>query len=213
MKTQGDATALTLQPRTGVRVNGVDMKLKMAENSIFAILLRKPWWVSLLVVAVFVLLSGALLPAQYVMFGVMGAFPFVVIAVMAAWRQRNKPSAALAAQTLAAAGQMAWREFSERLVAGFKRQGYTVQPLGGKGADFVLTQAGRSTVVSCKRWKAATHGVDAVRELMNVQEAQGAQNALYVALGGVSGAASQLAKAEGVRLMSSDELVQLLVVK
>lgn len=189
------------------------MKLKMAENSIFAILLRKPWWVSLLVVAVFVLLSGALLPAQYVVFGVMGAFPFVVIAVMAAWRQRNKPSAAVVTQTLAAAGQMTWREFSERLVAGFKRQGYAVQPLGGKGADFVLTQAGRSTVVSCKRWKAASHGVEAVRELISAQQAQGAQNALYVALGGVSSAAVQLAKAEGVHLMSADELVQALLVK
>ena len=65
------------------------MKLKMSEKSLFAILLRSPWWVSLAIVAVFVLASSALLPSPYVAFGMMGAFPFLVIAIMAAWRQRS----------------------------------------------------------------------------------------------------------------------------
>jgi len=38
------------------------MKLKMSDNSLFAVLLRSPWWISLLVVAGFTLLSFALLP-------------------------------------------------------------------------------------------------------------------------------------------------------
>ena len=42
------------------------MKLKMSENSLFAILLRSPWWISMVLVAVFALASGALLPAPYV---------------------------------------------------------------------------------------------------------------------------------------------------
>ena len=63
------------------------MKLKMSENSLFAILLRSPWWISLLIVAVITLLSFALLPEAYVGFGVMGAFPFLVIAVLAARKQ------------------------------------------------------------------------------------------------------------------------------
>lgn len=40
------------------------MKLKMAEKSLFAILLRSPWWVSFSLVAVFALASKALLPAR-----------------------------------------------------------------------------------------------------------------------------------------------------
>ena len=49
------------------------LKLKMAENSLFAILLRSPWWISLAIVAVISLLSVALLPKAYVGFGVMGS--------------------------------------------------------------------------------------------------------------------------------------------
>ena len=58
--------------------------LKMAENSLFAILLRNPWWVSFGIVGVFVLGSTALLPKDYVAVGIMGAFPFLVIGSMAA---------------------------------------------------------------------------------------------------------------------------------
>ena len=38
------------------------MKFKMAEKSLFAILLRSPWWISFVVVGVIVLAAGALLP-------------------------------------------------------------------------------------------------------------------------------------------------------
>ena len=40
------------------------MKLRMAENSLFAILLRKPWWLSLAIAGVMALLALALLPAE-----------------------------------------------------------------------------------------------------------------------------------------------------
>jgi restriction system protein len=147
------------------------MKLKMAKNSIFAILLRQPWWVSLAVVAVFVVLAAALLPAPYVPFGVMGAFPFLVIAGLAAWRQRGQLKPARVAQLLDEAAQLSWRDFSVRLVQGLTRQGYTVQVLEGVGADLLLTRAAQTTVVSCKRWKAASHGVDAVRALLAAKPA------------------------------------------
>ena len=38
------------------------MKLKMAPNSLFAILLRKPWWVSIALVGVIALAARALVP-------------------------------------------------------------------------------------------------------------------------------------------------------
>ena len=57
------------------------MKFKMSEQSLFAILLRSPWWISLALAVGFALLARALLPAEYFVFGVMGGFPFIVIAV------------------------------------------------------------------------------------------------------------------------------------
>ena len=50
------------------------MKLKTAPNSLFAILLRKPWWVSIALVGVIALAARAraLVPQPYVVFGMMG---------------------------------------------------------------------------------------------------------------------------------------------
>ena len=59
----------------------------MAENSLFAILLRSPWWVSLGVALALALLMRLLLPKDYAVAGMLGALPFVVIAAIAAWKQ------------------------------------------------------------------------------------------------------------------------------
>ncbi len=189
------------------------MKLKMAENSIFAILLRKPWWVSMLVVAVFFVLSGALLPKEYVPFGVMGSLPFVVIALVAAWRQQGQPSAAQVSEVLTQAANMSWRDFSERVEQGFVRQGYAVEKLNSTAADFQLTKAGQVTLVSCKRWKAANHGIEGLKALLAAKEAKEASACAYIALGLVSDSARQYAKAEGIQLMTEPELAKVLLAK
>ena len=77
------------------------MKFKMAEKSLFAILLRSPWWISFAIAVAFGLASKALLPAQYFVFGALGGLPFVVIGVIAAWRQFSAPSTAHVEGTLA----------------------------------------------------------------------------------------------------------------
>ena len=70
------------------------MKFKMAEKSLFAILLRSPWWISFVLAGAVGLLARALLPAQYAGIGMMGGLPFVVIGCIALWRQAQAPSAA-----------------------------------------------------------------------------------------------------------------------
>jgi len=151
------------------------MKLKMSENSLFAILLRAPWWISLLVVAVIVLASGALLPAAYVPFGVMGALPFLGIALVAAWRQRHAPNPARVAELLGQAAAMSWRDFSALIEAAFQRQGYVVTRLSHPGADLQLLKDARITLLSCKRWKAANTGVQPLQELASAQATAGRQ--------------------------------------
>ena len=69
------------------------MKLKMAENSLFAVLLRSPWWASLSVALVLSLLSGAFMPEGYKLVGVLATAPFVIISALAAQRQWREPSA------------------------------------------------------------------------------------------------------------------------
>ena len=102
------------------------MKFKMAPNSLFAILLRNPWWCSFVLVAVICAVSAALLPKEVVVFGVIGAFPFVVTGGVALKRQWNKPSTAAVEADMARIAGLSWRDFSRELEAKFAAQGYEI---------------------------------------------------------------------------------------
>jgi restriction system protein len=186
------------------------MKLKMAKNSLFAILLRSPWWVSMLIVALISLLSGALLPADYVPFGVMGAFPFLGIGMVAAWRQMRAPSPARVAEALLKAGTLSWRDFSSLLEAAYVRQGYTVTRINSPAADFSLSKDGQIRLISAKRWKAATHGVEALRDLVALRDAREAQHCSYLSLNPLTDNARHFAQAQGVHLTTDAELAGLM---
>lgn len=184
------------------------MKFKMSEKSLFAVLLRSPWWVSFLLVAVVALLAGALLPDKYAGVGMLGGFPFFVIGCMAFWRQRNLPSDAHAEEVLQTLSGMGWRDFSALLETAFIRQGYSVTPLQG-AADLQLKKKGVITLVSAKRWKAATMGVESLRELVAQRQALEAGNSVCISLGQVSDKARAYAAENRVTLISGVDLVVL----
>ena len=176
------------------------MKFKMAENSLFAILMRNPWWISLLIVILFCLLCLALLPKNLVIFGMMGTFPFLITGIVAFKRQWGVPSPAKQQAELDRLSALSWRDFSAELEAKFVKQGFEVTRLNSGTADFKLEKAGHVTLVSAKRYKAATHGVEALQALVTQQEAQGADKAMYVCLGAVTEQAGKFAKEKGLVL-------------
>ena len=176
------------------------MKFKMAENSLFAILMRNPWWISLLIVVVFSLLCVAILPKNLVIFGIMGTFPFFVTGVVAFKRQWGKPKPAVIEAELARLAALNWRDFSAELEAKLVKQGFEVTRLNTGAADFKLEKSGNVTLVSAKRYKAATHGVEALQALVAQQEAQGADKAMYVCLSPVTAQAAKFAREKGVVL-------------
>jgi restriction system protein len=186
------------------------MKFKMSQNSIFAVLLRSPWWMS---AGVAVLLSAggfAALPLEYAAMGVFAAVPFAVISIMAAYKQLRAPSGARVQAVTETVAAMSWADFSKTVEAGFRRDGCEVERLQTPGADFALSKDGHVAIVSAKRWKAARNGVEPLRELQAVREKRGAREAIYIALGDVSDNALQYAKAQGVSLMTAPELSKLL---
>jgi len=187
------------------------MKWKMAKNSLFAMLLRSSWWVSMLIVLGFVLASEALLPKEYVPFGVMGALPFLGIGVLRAWQQFQAPNPKRVAHALQRASELPWRDFSVALQQAFARQGHVVTALPGGAVDLRLSRAGRVTLVSCKRWKAANHGVEPLRELAAAQQAQAAEHCIYISLRAVSDHAQAFAKAQGIELVSDQALARLIL--
>lgn len=185
------------------------MKLKMSEKSLFATLLRAPWWVSFVVMLAVALAAGALLPDAYKTAGMLGGFPFLVIGVMAAWRQRNALSPARIDELTAQARAMGWREFSAVVETALRKQGFEVRPLSNGPADFEIEKNGRITLVSAKRWKAASMGAETLRELLATVESQEAFSCSCMSLGVFSPAAVALARQHPIQLLGSVEIAQL----
>ena len=182
----------------------------MAKNSLFAILLRSPWWISMAVVAVFALASGALLPPKYVVFGLMGALPFLVIGCVAAYRQIRAPSEKTVEQTLAAAAAMSWRDFKQTLEQAYRRLGYEVRPSKAAAVDLELTRNAQTTLVSAKRWKAASHGIEPLRTLNGARQTLDASHCVYVTLGELNDQTRRFAQLNTIELVNGADLVQLI---
>lgn len=187
------------------------MKWKMSEKSLFALLLRSPWWISIAVFAGFALLARALLPAAYTWAGLFGGLPFLVIGVLAARRQWLAPKPAQVAQQLERLSAMTWRDFAQALTEAYTRQGYLVTAFEGVGADLKLVKAGRTTLVSCKRWKAAKLGVETLRDLVAARQRQDASLCACLTLGQLSDTARGFAQAESVQVIEAEALATLML--
>ncbi len=190
----------------------------MPPNSLFAVLLRKPWWASGLIAGAISLAAAALLPPAWVVVGVLSSFPFMVVAAMAAWRQRDAPDAKAVEHTLVDAAAMGWPQFQKQVHASLVKQGYVIEAGQANSerqasnkatrpvADVLASKEGRTLVIACKRWKAASPGVEALRELKTLQTSLDADTALHLSLQPVSESAAQFAQAEGVQLLHGDAL-------
>ncbi len=183
----------------------------MAEKSLFAVLLRSPWWVSMALALVLALVVAALLPAAYRIVGVLSVTPFVVIGIMAAWRQRKRPSAAQVTQTVAAVSALTWPQFAALLEQAFRRDGYTVQRGGSTDAfDFELERKGRTMLVAARRWKSARTGLEVLRALQTARDAREAPDALLISLGELTDSARPFAAEHRIAVWQPAELAQAL---
>ena len=155
------------------------MKWELHENSLFAVLLRSPWWVSLLIAAALAALLRLFLPIEFAIFG---GLPFLIISLVVLWRQIRRPSAKLIDKALENARALPANEFCAALEEGYRRRGYGVQR-GQGAADLMLTHKGVVTLVGCRRWKAARTGIEPLSEFDASTSEQGAQQSLYCAVG------------------------------
>ena len=177
---------------------------KPKENSLFAILLRSQWWVSALVAGAAIGLIRLIVPTMY---AVAAALPFIVIALYVGWRELREPSGRRVAKTLEALRAMNADEFAGAMEEAFKGDGYRVKRLGGQ-ADLELERGMRSTLVSCKRWKATRTGVEPLRELDAARKAREAHECIYVAAGEITEQARAYAAERNIRLIGAVELAK-----
>jgi restriction system protein len=78
--------------------------------------------------------------------------------------------------------------------------------LDSTSADLQLEKFGKTTLVSCKRWKAATLGVEVLKDLKALQISQDATYAACVSLSLPTGVALKFAKDNAIQLICQDEL-------
>lgn len=186
------------------------MKFKMAENSLFAILLRSRWWISFLVGAVWALLAAALVPQPYKMIAILGSLPFWAVGFVAFVRQYDQPTPAQQQAILEAAQQQNWAEFAKHLENAWRIEGYEVERSPHAAADFVLRRNGKTTLAAAKRWKAATHGIEPLRALHQAMQAQQADECAYVCIAPLQGTAQRFADEQHIAVLSQLTLATLL---
>jgi restriction system protein len=192
------------------------MKFQMAKNSLFAILLRSPWWASAGLGLAVGLLGAALLPEAYRVAGALSGFPFIVISAMAAWRGKDLPSAARVEQTQLALAAMAWPAFAALLEQAFQRDGHTIvsrEPRATPSLDFVLERKGRRMLVCARRWKSARAGIEPLRTLQAARDAADddmPNDALFISLGEPTDSARTFAAEHRIAFWQAAELAQAL---
>jgi restriction system protein len=186
------------------------VKFELPKNSLFAILLRSKWWVS-------VLLGGGIFFLVRIWFhpgvALFAAAPFLGIGVYAAWKQLKRPSEKRIARTLERARALPLDGFCAALEEGFRREGYEAQRAEGKneqGADIILNHRGMVALVACKRWKAKHTGIEPLREFDAATRERGATIRMYVAVGEVTDTARAFAHEKQIRLLQEEDLARLL---
>jgi restriction system protein len=184
--------------------------MKMHDRSLFAILLRSPWWASLMVAGIAALPSAWVLQKfdMHPLYAVFAVSPFLVVSCVALWRQLRTPSPGRIAAALAALRALPAEDFASRLEAAYRREGYDVKRVSG-AADLELEKSGRITLVAFKRWKAVRTGIEPLRELDTMRRKRDA-DAIYVAAGEITDTARSFATGNNIRLLQNAELAALL---
>lgn len=174
-------------------------------ESLFSILSRQPWWVSVLV--------GVLLfAAMQLVFPALAPFvalPFIGIGVWLAWKQLRAGVPLNVPERLEKLREMPWENFSLVVSEAYRRQGYTVEPSKSGAFDFVLRRDKRVTLVQCRRWKVSQAGEGPLRELNRAIEKQDAFNAVAITAGDFSEKARTFAATTPISLVYGAELIKL----
>ena len=179
------------------------MKLKLHQNSLFAILARSQWWISALAAGGVFVLTRSFMPLALAIFA---ASPFLVIAGYAGWKQLRTPSAERVAKVLEKLSALPREGVAAALEAGWRREGYEVSRPRSAAFDLELKRNGRTSLVVCRRLKAKSTGLEPLKELHAA--GKDADELIYVAAGEVTESARTFALENRVKIVEGVELVK-----
>ena len=182
------------------------MAFKMAESSLFAILLRSSWWYSVLIGLAFIALSSIVFGGQYLLLGVFGSLPFFGIAGYAGYKQSQQPSQKRVLEVAQLARKMPAAQIADKIATRYVEERYKSNAFKGNAADLELTRGNRKILLCSKRYKVANTGIDPLKQLVAAGETAEATGYLYVALGEISAAAHDYAKQNNIELIQATRL-------
>lgn len=182
------------------------MAFKMAKNSLFAVLLRSPWWYSVLIGLVLIAISSVIAGGQYVALGVFSALPFFGIAGFNGYKQSQLPSQKRIQDVDQQARKMSSGQIAAKIAESYVEARYDSVVVKGHAADLELTRGNRTILLSSKRFKVANTGIEPLKQLVAAGENSEATGYLYVALGEISATARDYAKRNNIELIEADSL-------
>ena len=179
---------------------------KMREGSLFAVLLRSPWWYSLLIAFVLVSISLLLVGSRYVIFGIALGIPFVVIACLSAYQQLQRPGPKRILEVVESARKMSSKQVAAKIASHYEKQNFDIAPYKGNAADLEIERGRYKFLLCSKRFKAANTGIEPLKQLVESGEKIEATGYLYVALGAVTDNARTYAAQHDIELVQGEAL-------
>jgi len=189
---------------TGFRL----MPIKISDRSLFALLLRSPWWYSALIGMTIIAVCLTLLSGQFAVLFTALSLPFFGIAGYAAYRQLQQPSQQRIIEIAQQARQMSAADISNKIAITYTDKRFDAEAFPGKAADLLLTRGNRTLLVCSKRFKAANTGIEPLKQLVAAGEKADATGYLYVTLGEFSNNALQYAREQEIELIRADRLAE-----
>ena len=178
----------------------------MLKNSLFAVLLRSPWWYSVLIGVFFVLISAAIANGQYIILGVFTSLPFFGIATYSGYKQAQLPSQKRVIEVAEQVQKMRPIQIAEKIAEPYVEARFDSEAFKGQAANLMLVRGNRTILVNTKRFKAANTGIDPLEKMVAEGEKAEATEYLFVALGVISDAARKYASQNDISILQAPEL-------
>lgn len=184
------------------------MVFQFNKSSLFAVLMRSPWWYSVLIGLVFIALGSVILDGEYVVLGLFGALPFFGIAGFAGYKQFQQPSQNRVLEVAQQARKMSGKQIAEKIADSYLTERYESTLFKGDAAELELTRGRYKILLSSKKFKVGNTGIAPLEQLVAAGEIAEATGYLYVALGEISVAARSYAKQNDIELIQANRLAE-----
>ncbi|MBX2883163.1 MAG: restriction endonuclease [Granulosicoccus sp.] len=182
------------------------MAFKMAEGSLFAVLMRSPWWYSVLIGLSIIVISLALIGGNYGILFTALSLPFFVVAGLSAHKQSKLPSQKRMLEVIEEARTMSAIQIADKIAETYTKVRFDRELFKGKAAELELIRGNRKILLCSKRFKAANTGIEPLKQLVAAGEKVEATGYLYVVLGELSANAISYANENDIELVQSDRL-------